>query len=159
MKQPYVRGRFHRAHRRVRGFTFLEIMVVVVIMGILAAIVVPNFMGGVDDAKVNTTRVNIKNICAALELYKLDNNRYPTTEQGLQALVEKPTTDPVPQHWRHQYLPEVPLDGWQHPFTYVCPGPKSPYEVRSYGPDGVPDTADDLRNTDPADGNTPAPSN
>lgn len=136
-------------NRKRRGFTFLEIIVVVAILGILAAIVIPNFMGGVDQAKEQATTTSIATIKQQLELFKLDNNRYPTTQQGLKALVEKPTSDPVPRKWR-QYLPELPKDGWGQEFTYLCPAPnnKAPYEVRSIGADGQPDTADDRRNTD-----------
>lgn len=150
----HVTRRFRGPRRR--GFTFLEIIVVVAILGILAAIVVPNFMGGVDQAKVTSTQTSIASIKQQLELYKLDNNRYPSTAQGLKALVEKPNSDPVPRKWR-QYLPEIPKDGWGAEFTYICPAPsnKAPYEIRSYGPDGQPDTADDLRNTDSL--NTPTP--
>lgn len=137
-----------RPYRR-RGFTFLEIIVVVAILGILAAIVVPNFMGGVDQSKITATQVAMSNTKQALELYKLDNNKYPSTEQGLRALVEKPTADPVPPKWR-QYLQTYPQDGWNQDFTYVAPAPnnKAPYEIRSIGPDGQPDTADDIRSTD-----------
>ena len=145
-----------RASRRA-GFTFLEIIVVVAILGILAAIVIPNFMGGVDQAKVTATQTSISSVKQQLELYKLDNNRYPTTEQGLKALVEKPTTDPAPRKWR-QYLPELPKDGWGNDFTYICPAPsnKAPYEIRSYGAGGQPDSSDDLRSTDSLNG-TPVP--
>jgi len=137
--------------RARQGFTFLEIIVVVAILGILAAIVIPNMMGGIEDSKLTQTRVNISGLKQALEMYKIDNNRYPTTEQGLKALVTKPTTDPTPVKWK-QYMPEIPLDGWQKEFTYICPGTKSPFEIRSAGPDGQLDTADDVRSTDPANG-------
>lgn len=142
--------------RARRGFTFLEIIVVVAILGILAAIVIPNFMGGVDQAKEQATTTSIAAIKQQLELYKLDNNRYPTTQQGLKALVEKPSGDPVPRKWR-QYLPELPKDGWGQEFTYLCPAPnnRAPYEIRSIGADGQPDTQDDRRNTDNL--NTPTP--
>jgi general secretion pathway protein G len=140
-----------RERRARRGFTFLEIIVVVAILGILAAIVVPNFMGGVDQAKVTATTTSIATVKQQLELYKLDNNRYPSTEQGLKALVEKPTSDPIPRKWR-QYLPELPKDGWGNDFTYVSPAPnnKYPYEIRSAGPDGRMDTEDDMKSTDSA---------
>lgn len=138
---------------RRRGFTFLEIIVVVAILGILAAIIVPNLTGGVDDSKYTATRVNMSQLKQTLEMYKLDNNRYPTTEQGLKALVEKPTTDPTPVKWK-QYLPELPKDSWGGDFTYIAPAPngKAPFEIRSIGPDGKIDTDDDLRSTDLANG-------
>lgn len=150
MKIPGIPGRAMRRQSR-RGFTFLEIIVVVAILGILAAIVVPNMMGGVDDAKLTQTRVNIGQLKQALEMYKIDNNRYPTTEQGLKALVTKPTTDPTPNKWK-QYLSEIPRDAWGNDFTYISPDTKAPYLVRSAGPDGKLDTEDDIRSTDPING-------
>lgn len=144
-----------RATRRLAygGFTFLEIIVVVAILGILAAIVIPNMFSSVDDAKRTQTITNIGQLKQGLEMYRLDNSRYPTTEQGLKALVEKPTTDPTPSRWK-QYLPEIPKDGWGNDFAYICPATKAPYEIRSAGQDGKLDTDDDIRSTDPVSGTT-----
>ncbi len=126
-----------------KAFTLIELLVVIVILGILAAIVVPRITGRVDQAKVEATKVQMKAIKDALEQYKLDNGFYPTTEQGLKALVEKPTTPPVPTRWR-QYLDKVPKDAWDHDFIYVSPGLNIPFELRSMGPDGKEGTEDDL---------------
>ena len=98
-----------------RAFTLIELLVVIVILGILTAIVVPRITGRVDQAKVEATKVQMKAIKDALEQYKLDNGFYPTTEQGLRALVEKPNTPPVPIRWR-QYLDKVPKDAWDQEF-------------------------------------------
>jgi len=114
-----------------------------VILGILAAIVVPRITGRVDQAKVEATRVQMKAIKDALEQYKLDNGFYPTTEQGLKALVEKPNTPPVPTRWR-QYLDKMPKDAWDQDFIYVSPGVNKPFELRSAGPDIKEGTEDDL---------------
>ena len=126
-----------------RAFTLIELLVVIVILGILAAIVVPRITGRVDQAKVEATKVQMKAIKDALEQYKLDNGFYPTTEQGLKALVEKPNTTPVPIRWR-QYLDKVPKDAWDQDFIYVSPGVNRPFELRSMGPDRKEGTEDDL---------------
>lgn len=120
-----------------RGFTLIEIMVVVVIMGILAALVVPNLMNRVDDARVSAAKSDISNIMQSLKLYKLDNQRYPTTEQGLQALVTKPTTGPEARNWKN-YMEKLPEDPWHHPYQYLQPGVHGEVDVFSYGADGQP---------------------
>jgi len=125
------------------AFTLIELLVVIVILGILTAIVVPRITGRVDQAKVEATKVQMKAIKDALEQYKLDNGFYPTTEQGLRALVEKPNTPPVPIRWR-QYLDKVPKDAWDQDFIYVSPGVNRPFELRSMGPDRKEGTEDDL---------------
>ena len=124
-----------------RGFTFIEIMVVVAILAILAALVVPRIMGRTDDAKRTAAKVQIRNIEGALQLYKLDNGIYPTTEQGLKALVEKPSVGVVPKKWKiGGYLPKLPEDPWGNPYKYVSPvqraDQKLDYEVTSLGTDG-----------------------
>ena len=122
--------------RRDSGFTLIEVMIVVVILAILAAIVVPRVMSAPDKARDTRARADIQGIVSALNMYKLDNYTYPTTEQGLKALVQKPTTDPVPQNW-HQQLSKVPKDPWGHPYKYVYPGSHGePFDVWTDGPPG-----------------------
>jgi len=123
------------------GFSFLELMVVVVILGILATYIAPRFMGRTDDAKAVKAKVDILAIETALKLYKLDNGNYPTTEQGLAALVEKPSTEPVPLNWKEKgYLEKakIPKDPWAKEYLYLCPGIHDDYDIISYGADGVP---------------------
>ncbi len=126
-----------------RGFTLIEVLVVLIILGLIAALVVPRITGRVDEAKVETTKIQLRAIKDALEQYKLDNGMYPTTQQGLKALVEKPTTPPVPRRWR-QYLDKVPRDGWDREFIYISPGVNRPYELKSKGADGEEGTEDDI---------------
>ena len=122
-----------------RGFTLIEIMVVVVIMGILAALVVPKLMGRTDDARIIAARQDIATVMQALKLYRLDNQRYPTTEQGLQALMTKPTTGPVSDGWKSGgYIDKLPKDPWGAPYQYLSPGIKGEVDVFSYGADGQP---------------------
>jgi general secretion pathway protein G len=124
---------------RSRGFTLIEIMVVVVIMGILAALVVPKLMGRTDDARIMAARQDISTIMQALKLYRLDNQRYPTTEQGLQALVAKPTTGPTPNNWKEGgYIEKLPKDPWGNPYQYLSPGIHGEVDVFSLGADGQP---------------------
>ncbi|HEU5407306.1 MAG TPA: type II secretion system major pseudopilin GspG [Nitrospira sp.] len=123
------------------GFTFIEIMVVVAILAILAALVVPRIMGRTDDAKRTAAKVQIRNIEGALQLYKLDNGVYPTTEQGLKALIEKPSVGVVPKKWKiGGYLPKLPEDPWGNPYKYLSPVQKGEYkveyEITSLGTDG-----------------------
>lgn len=124
-----------------RGFTFIEIMVVVAILAILAALVVPRIMGRTDEAKRTAAKVQIRNIEGALQLYKLDNGVYPTTEQGLKALIEKPSVGVIPKKWKiGGYLPKLPEDPWGNPYKYVSPVQKGDYkveyEITSLGTDG-----------------------
>ena len=118
-----------------RGFTLIELMVVVVIIGVLAALIVPNVLDRTDDARVTAARSEVGSLMQSLKLYKLDNQRFPTAEQGLDALVRKPTASPVPPNWR-PYLEKLPLDPWGHPYQYVNPGLKGEIDVFSYGADG-----------------------
>jgi general secretion pathway protein G len=122
-----------------RGFTLIEIMVVVVIMGILAALIVPKLMGRTDDARIIAAKQDIATVMQALKLYKLDNFRYPTTEQGLQALVTQPNDPTITNYRAGGYLPSLPKDPWNNPYQYVSPGPNGrDYEITSYGRDGKP---------------------
>lgn len=122
-----------------RGFTLIEIMVVVVIMGILAALVVPKLMGRTDDARIQAARQDIGTLMQALKLYKLDNQRYPTTDQGLQALVVKPTSGPAANGWKSGgYIDKLPKDPWGNPYQFLSPGIHGELDIFSYGADGQP---------------------
>ncbi len=122
-----------------RGFTLIEIMVVVVIMGILAALVVPKLMGRTDDARIIAAKQDIATVMQGLKLYKLDNHRYPTTEQGLQALINKPTSGPASNGWKTGgYLDKLPKDPWGNSYQFLSPGVKGEVDVFSFGADGQP---------------------
>lgn len=124
-------------HLRQRGFTLIELMVVLVIIGVLAALIVPNVLDRADDARVTAARTDIANIGQALKLYKLDNQRYPSAEQGLQALVSRPSAGPLPANWRAT-LDKLPNDPWGRPYQYMNPGLKGEVDVLSLGADGQP---------------------
>jgi general secretion pathway protein G len=124
-----------RRRTRQAGFTLIELMVVLVIIGVLAALIVPNVLDRADDARSTAAKTDVNNLMQALRLYRLDNQRYPTAEQGLQALLAKPTTNPIPQNWK-TYLDKLPNDPWGRPYQYLNPGIKGEIDVMSFGADG-----------------------
>ena len=127
-----------RNKRHIQGFTLIELMVVLVILGVLATLIVPRIMGRPEEARRVKAKVDIQSIETALKLYSLDNGDYPTTEQGLQALVEPPSVGKLPQNWRDGgYLEKgkVPKDPWGNEFVYLSPGVHDDYDLSSYGPD------------------------
>src|SRR5262245_48952761 len=120
-----------------RGFTLIEVMVVVVILGLLAAIIVPKVMSRPDEARAVAAKADIAAINQALKLYRLDNTFYPSTEQGLQALVQRPTSPPVPANWKQGgYLDRMPKDPWGREYQYLNPGVRSEIDIFSFGSDG-----------------------
>ena len=137
---PNPRGRL----RSRGGFTLLEIMVVIVILGLLAALVVPKLIGRTEEAKRTQTRLQMKNLEQALQLFKLDNGFYPETEQGIEALVQAPEIGRIPKNYRKEgYIDRVPNDPWGNPYVYVSPGTHGAFDITSYGADGVPGGEDE----------------
>jgi general secretion pathway protein G len=127
--------------RSQRGFTLIELMVVIVILGVLAGLIIPRIMGRPEEARRMKARVQIESIETALKLYKLDNGSYPSTEQGLEALVEAPTVGQLPRAWREGgYLEKgrVPKDPWENEYVYLSPGVHGDFDISSYGADGEP---------------------
>ena len=118
------------------GFTLIELMVVLVIIGVLAALIVPNVLDRADDARSTAARTDVNNLMQALKLYRLDNQRYPTSEQGLQALVTRPTAGTIPPNWK-PYLEKLPNDPWGRPYQFLNPGVKGEIDVMSFGADGL----------------------
>jgi general secretion pathway protein G len=119
------------------GFTLIELMVVLVIIGVLAALVVPNVLDRADDARATAAKTDVNNLMQALKLYRLDNQRYPAAEQGLQALVARPSSGPIPSNWK-SYVDKLPNDPWGRPYQYLNPGIKGEIDVMSFGADGQP---------------------
>jgi general secretion pathway protein G len=135
--------------RRRGFFTFIEIMVVVIIIGVLAAIIMPKFFGRTEQAKINAAKTQIGIFSMALDAFQLDNDIYPSTEQGLQALVVKPNLPPLPANWKGPYLANsIPLDPWGGKYVYKCPGERNQgsYDISSAGPDGKGGGGDDIAN-------------
>ena len=124
----------HAVHR---GFTLIELMVVLVIIGVLAALIVPNVIERADDARVTAARTDVNNLMQALKLYRLDNQRYPTSEQGLQALLTRPTAGPSAPNWK-PYVEKLPNDPWGRAYQFLNPGLKGEIDVFSLGADGQP---------------------
>jgi general secretion pathway protein G len=124
---------------RSKGFTLIELMVVLVILGVLAAMIAPKIMNRPDEARVMAAHQDIASVLQALKLYRLDNMRYPSTEQGLQSLVTKPTIEPIPGNWKSGgYLEKLPKDPWGTPYLYLNPGRHGEIDVYSLGADGQP---------------------
>ncbi|HXQ28687.1 MAG TPA: type II secretion system major pseudopilin GspG [Gemmatimonadales bacterium] len=143
VKPECTRGRTGRVNRvrRRSGFTLIEILVVIIILGLLAALVGPRILGRVSEAKSATARTQIELLGVALDNYHLDTGRYPTTEQGLDALMTKPEREPIPVNWRGPYLKrDVPVDPWGRPYIYKSPGDHNPsgYDLSTLGRDGQP---------------------
>lgn len=128
-----------------RGFTLIEVMVVVVILAILAGIVVPKIMSRPEQARLVKAKQDILAIQSAMDLYRLDNGFYPSTDQSIQALVTKPSGDPIPQNWMG-YLKDVPLDPWGKPYNYLNPGKHRDIDIFSFGPSGKADEATEIGN-------------
>lgn len=122
---------------RRAGLTLVEMIVVLAIIALVAVLIVPNVIGRPDEARVTVARTDLKTIASALRIYRLDNGDYPTTEQGLEALVERPTAPPEPRSWATDgYLPEAPTDPWNRPYLYRSPGRNGAFDLMSYGKDG-----------------------
>ncbi|MBY6092512.1 type II secretion system major pseudopilin GspG [Maritimibacter alkaliphilus] len=133
-----IEDRPERPRKGDEGFSLLELMVVVVILSVLALVIVPRVIDRPDQARVARARADLAAISSAVNLYRLDNFRYPTTEQGLAALVTPPTTDPVPQNWAtNGYMDRMPVDPWGTDYQYLSPGVHGDFDVFSFGADGV----------------------
>jgi general secretion pathway protein G len=137
MKQARLSLGRNLAVRRARGFTLLELMVVVVIIGVLAALIAPAVLDRAEQAKVTAARTDVSNLMNALKLYRLDNGRYPSGDQGLESLVAKPTVGAIPNNWK-PYLDKLPNDPWQRPYQFANPGVHGEIDVFSFGADGQP---------------------
>ncbi len=135
MNHIKCKKQFKVKHKQ-NGFTLIEVMVVVVIIGILSYFIVPNLIGTVDDARITKAKLEISTLQNALSMYRVDNGIYPSTEQGLNALVSKPESEPIPQNWRRKYIDKLPQDPWGRSYQYRNPGQHSDFDIYSYGVDG-----------------------
>jgi len=132
------------------GFSLLEVMVVLVIIGMIMSIVAPNIMGQQEEAQIDKAHLDIQQLEDAMSMYKLKNKKYPTTEQGLEALVNETTIDPVPKRFPEGgYISELPEDPWGNPYQLLSPGEMGKIDIFSMGPDGEVGTEDDIGNWDP----------
>ena len=141
-----MRDLFSTEHRKERGFTLIEILMVVIIIGTLAAMVVPRFMGRSEQAKIAAAKADVQvNLATGLKLYELDNGNFPTSEQGLEALVKRPAINPVPENWNGPYIEKQAMDPWGHPYQYHSPGTHRPhdYDLFSMAKKTAPDATDD----------------
>lgn len=135
-----IKPLYSQRSRRQRGFSLIEIMIVVVILAILAAMVAPRILSRPDQAKVTVAQTDIKTISQALELFRLDNGFYPSQDQGLEALVTRPDTQPEPRNWNPEgYLKKIPIDPWGNPYIYIQPGNYGKYDLYSLGANGIDD--------------------
>lgn len=142
-------GRLPRRRRRQAGFTLLELLLVVLIISVLAALVAPRIIGRGREARIAAVQQQIQNFETALNLYYLDNDTYPTTEQGLEALISEPGTEPLPANWKGPYLERgLPKDPWGNDYIYASPGEHNPdrFDILSYGPDRKEGGGDDIAN-------------
>lgn len=128
---------FKQLNHKQAGFTLIEIMVVVIILGILGALIVPNILGRTEETRITAAKSDIRAIGNALNLYRLDNFNYPSTDQGLEALTTKPAGFPEAKNWNPEgYLPKTPKDPWGNDYIYISPGNNGPYDLYSHGADG-----------------------
>ena len=131
--------------KKSTGFTLIEVMVVLVIIGIMASMVVPQILGNQEEAQLKKAAIDIQTLEGAMQMYKLNNNRFPTTEQGLDALVNEPTIDPIPRAFREGgYIQRLPTDPWGNDYQLISPGEVGAIDIFSNGPDMEPGTDDDI---------------
>ncbi|MBT4884222.1 MAG: type II secretion system major pseudopilin GspG [Glaciecola sp.] len=131
--------------KKATGFTLIEVMVVLVIIGIMASMVVPQILGNQEEAQLKKAAIDIQTLEGAMQMYKLNNNSYPTTEQGLEALVSEPTIDPIPRAYREGgYIQRLPTDPWGNDYQLISPGEVGAVDIFSNGPDMEPGTDDDI---------------